>query len=242
VTAPANLRGWGQGWPVDRSADMTWVRAARSGARWQVHELIAPIVSFVVNEVERRGYLFDHGPADVDDEWGYNNRPIRGKRVPSNHSWGLAIDIDATQYPMGTRRNPPAWIVSLFEAHGFEWGGRWKRPDPMHFEFTGWPSDARRITAQLSTKPSTSPFTTGSPSTPKPPGDPDMVRFLTSHAEYGSRLVVISDDQGYRESGVATAADANAFAQVVPSIQLSPKALQDLRAMHQATTADGRVR
>ena len=69
-----------------------------------------------------------------------------------------------------------------------------------------------------------------------------MVRFLTSHAEYGSRLVVISDDQGYREWGVATAADANAFAAVVPSIQLSPKALQDLRAVHQATAANGRVR
>lgn len=43
MTAPANLRGWGQGWPVDRSDDMVWVRAARSGAKWQMHHLIAPI-------------------------------------------------------------------------------------------------------------------------------------------------------------------------------------------------------
>lgn len=92
------------------------------------------------------------------------------------------------------------------------------------------------------TKPSTSPFTTGSTSPSKPTGDPDMVRFITSHADYGSRVVVISDDQGYREAGVTNSADANAFAAVMPSVQLSPKALQDLRAVHQATTANGRVR
>jgi len=153
MTAPANLRGWGQGWPVNRQKDMRLVVAARSGARWYVHYDIAPIVQYVVDEVERRGYLFDHGPGDVDDDWGYANRPIRGRNVASNHSWGLAIDIDAQEYPMGTHRNPPAWIIDLFEQHGFEWGGRWSRPDPMHFEFEGWPSDARRIASTLNRQP-----------------------------------------------------------------------------------------
>lgn len=69
-----------------------------------------------------------------------------------------------------------------------------------------------------------------------------MVRFITSHKDYGSRVVVISDDQGYREAGVPTAADANAFASVMPSVSLSPKALQELRAVHQASTDNGRVR
>ena len=115
----AQDRGWGRGWPVDRGGEMVWVRAPISGARWQVHRDVAPILAYVVAEAERRGYLFDYGPGDVDDDWGYSNRPIRGTRTPSNHSWGLAVDIDAQNYPQGQRRRvPPAWLISLFA----QWG------------------------------------------------------------------------------------------------------------------------
>ena len=69
-----------------------------------------------------------------------------------------------------------------------------------------------------------------------------MVRFLTSHAEYGSRVVVISDDQGYREAGVPSRQDADAFAAVMPAVSLTPKMLQDLRTVHGASTENGRVR
>jgi hypothetical protein len=144
---PANLRGWGQGWPRNRSRDMATVRT-RHGQTVQVHHVIAPLVQFIFDEIERRGYLI-HRPGEVRDDWGYANRAIRGRRVASNHSWGLAVDIDATRYPMGTRRNPPGWIVDLFEAYGFEWGGRWSRPDPMHFEFRGSITEARHMVAML---------------------------------------------------------------------------------------------
>lgn len=203
MTAPANLRGWGQGWPVDRSADMQWVRASRSGAKWQVHREIAPIVEYLVNEVERRGYLFDHGPDDVDDEWGYNNRPIRGKRVPSNHSWGLAIDVDAQEYPFGVRRNPPQWIIDLFDAYLFDHGGAWRKPDGMHFEFRGTPREARWLVAALAAhhlqgtppaRPSTvpppynPPARAAVPFTSPAPGVP--MKFFISDPSYGIRLVI----------------------------------------------------
>jgi len=129
---------------------MVLVTADRSGAKWWVHHDIAPIFNWIVDECERRGYLFDHGPLDTDDDWGYSNRPIRGSREPSNHSWGLAGDIDAQNFPMGqTRRQPPAWIIALFEHYRFTYGGRWSRPDPMHFEFDGTPAEARFIVACL---------------------------------------------------------------------------------------------
>lgn len=161
MTTPANLRGWGQGWPVDRSADMRWVESARSGTRFQVHREIAPIVKHVIDEVERRGYLL-HRPGQVRDDWSYVNRAIRGRNKPSNHSWGLAIDIDATQFPLGSSKRLPEWIVTMFKAHGFDYGGDWtSRPDPMHFEFAGWPSDARRIAARLKPSPA--------PPAPRPP-------------------------------------------------------------------------
>jgi len=164
VTTPANLRGWGQGWPVNRSADMVTVRARRSDTPFTVHRDIAPIIDYLVNEVERRGYPL-HRQGQVRDDWSYANRAIRGSTsTPSNHSWGLAIDIDATQYPLGTRTRLPEWIVTLFKAHGFDYGGDWnRRPDPMHFEFAGWPSDARRIAVALPKGPTPEPPPAGVP-------------------------------------------------------------------------------
>jgi len=185
VSVPANLRGWGSGWPNCNAAAQRWVVAARSRARWQVHAEIAPIVQFLVDATEAYGYLF-HRPGQVVDDWGFNCRPIAGTRTPSNHSWGLAIDIDATKYPQGTRRFPPAWLVALFESYGFEWGGRWRTPDPMHFEFRGSRTEARHMVAMLAAgwmagKPAPLPpveFPTPLPPAPPPyQGVPDM--FLT---------------------------------------------------------------
>lgn len=178
----AQDRGWGRGWPTDRTADMVWVRAPISGARWQVHRQVAPILSYVVAEAERRGHLFDYGPGDVDDDWGYSNRPIAGTRTPSNHSWGLAVDIDAQNYPQGqTRRQPPGWLISLFKQWGFSWGGSYR--DPMHFEFLGTPNDAAALVGMLvasGDKPVPVPPGTPSPTNPTPPnrldgGGDDMV-------------------------------------------------------------------
>jgi len=68
----------------------------------------------------------------------------------SDEKKGLAIDIDATKYPQGQRkRQPPRWVVELFEQYGFEYGGNWKTPDPMHFEFAGSITEARFLVASL---------------------------------------------------------------------------------------------
>lgn len=147
---PANLRGWGPGWPTNRSSDMATIRAAKSGARFTVHRDIAPIVKYLIDEVEARGYLIDHGPGDVDDDWSYANRPIRGRNVASNHSWGLAIDINAQDFPLGSSKRLPQWIVDLFTDLHFEYGGDWSgRKDPMHFEFAGSRGQAQWIAASL---------------------------------------------------------------------------------------------
>ena len=180
----ARSRGWGPGWPTDRTADMVWVRAPISGAKWQAHRGVAPILGYVIGEAERRGYLFDHGPRDTDDDWGYSNRPIRGTRTPSNHSWGLAVDIDAQQYPQGQRRRiPPGWLISLFSQWGFEWGGGWSYADPMHFEFTSTPQRAQQLIAMLAAT-----HVAGRP-VPVPPGTPSpQPSTSTSTSTTGSDL------------------------------------------------------
>jgi len=84
--------------------------------------------------------------AAIGDTGGcYCWRPQRasaGRRL-SRHCWGIAIDLDVADNPMG--RSPgkmhPA-VIAAFRSQGFEWGGAWRvRKDPMHFEF----SDLSRI-------------------------------------------------------------------------------------------------
>lgn len=151
MSYPATLRGWPAGWPAGVPAsDLVWVQAP-SGAKWQVHRDIGPILQFIVDEVERRGYLFDHGPADVDDDWGYSNRPIGGTRTASEHSRGIAIDFDAQEYPQHSSKRAPQWIYDLFYQYGFDIGADWGKAsrDPMHVEYRGSRTEAKYTVAML---------------------------------------------------------------------------------------------
>ena len=77
---------------------------------------------------------------------GYKLRTIgcfapRGKRGnPSSlslHSYGIAVDINSDTNPMRAPIQcdiPQAWI-DAFCALGWTWGGKWRTPDPMHFQF-----------------------------------------------------------------------------------------------------------
>ena len=51
------------------------------------------------------------------------------------HGFGGAIDFDAETNQLGTVGNMHPEVVSCFRNHGWEWGGSWTRPDPMHFQF-----------------------------------------------------------------------------------------------------------
>jgi hypothetical protein len=70
----------------------------------------------------------------------YNFRPIRGAHTLSVHSWGAAIDLDPDHNPLAAAWNSnemmPMDVIKIFEASGWTWGGRFSRPDCMHFEAT----------------------------------------------------------------------------------------------------------
>lgn len=74
-------------------------------------------------------------------------RKVRGSKRQSPHSYATAIDIgvkwsdywdwnkpDAAGRYRWKNRFPLA-IVSIFERHGFIWGGKWSHFDTMHFEY-----------------------------------------------------------------------------------------------------------
>ena len=70
------------------------------------------------------------------DRYGgcYNHRKTRDGKWFSVHTWGAAIDI-LMQYG-GYGKDPknfPKFIIEAFTKRGFFWGGRWRRPDGMHF-------------------------------------------------------------------------------------------------------------
>lgn len=226
----ANLRGWGPGWPTNRIKDQVWVQAQRSRVRFQVHHGIAPIIKFLIDEVERRGYLL-HVPGKTPDDWSFNSRPIRGTNRPSNHSWGLAIDIDATKYPQGQRRNqPPRWVIDLFRAYGFEYGGDWSNSDPMHFEFAGSVSEARWLVAALAAshvvkQPAPVPPTVPPPLPVSLPFQlEDSMLFTTNDKAFGTRTVII---EGERMADFG----AHAAPSGLPNIPLTPEQLNKLRSL-----------
>jgi hypothetical protein len=72
----------------------------------------------------------------------YNPRFIRGSRENlSNHSWGTALDFNARTNKLGHvpalvgERGSVRELVAIANAHGFFWGGHYRRRlDGMHFE------------------------------------------------------------------------------------------------------------
>jgi D-alanyl-D-alanine carboxypeptidase len=75
----------------------------------------------------------------------YNCRAVAGSSVRSMHAHGAAIDLNvkyADYWRWSTDPHSPIWknripieIVSVFERHGFIWGGYWYHFDTMHFEY-----------------------------------------------------------------------------------------------------------
>lgn len=62
-------------------------------------------------------------------------RKVRGGTEWSMHSFGLAIDINAAENPLGQRGKMHPGIIAIFRKHKFISGAFFKRPDFMHFQF-----------------------------------------------------------------------------------------------------------
>lgn len=145
----AAQKGWGAGWPScsgAKAAGTAVVTASRSKVRLSVHKRVARLVQLVIDETERRGYLLRDGQCG-----GYNCRAISGTSTASNHSWGLAADINwqANPYVGPRRTDMPGWMPLLWNRYGFAWGGNYtgSKQDSMHYEFMGSPADADAMTA-----------------------------------------------------------------------------------------------
>lgn len=66
----------------------------------------------------------------------FNIRQKKGGTTYSMHAWGLAIDVNAAWNGFGKPPKLSQTFVECFTKEGFEWGGKWKTPDGMHFELS----------------------------------------------------------------------------------------------------------
>jgi hypothetical protein len=94
------------------------------------------------------------------DDWGWARRPISGSSDISNHASGTAIDLNASQHPMGrsTRATFSQRQVDLihrrmkFFGGTIRWGGDYSnRPDAMHFEINAGMSAVEKRARELDT-------------------------------------------------------------------------------------------
>ena len=145
----AQDRGWGPGWPVDRTADMVELTVGRSQFPAGVHSRIAELMTIMLEVSEDERWIVLH----PGWSWGYANRPIKRpdggfSTTPSNHSWGLAVDINAPENPFGgTSHRIPEIMGNFWEDYGFRWGGHYSGTrDWMHMEYMGSPADAVKHT------------------------------------------------------------------------------------------------
>lgn len=137
----AQARGWGTGWPACQLDKMAVV-VLENGVRLTVRREMAPLIRYLFNYSMRRwGYVIRSS-----DSGGFNCRAIAGTTIPSNHSWGLAVDVNWNDNPMVSsasnwRSTIPPGMVSFLWAYGFFWGGWYTgTKDPMHFEFVKTPA------------------------------------------------------------------------------------------------------
>jgi len=89
-------------------------------------------------EVDGKADLVDVGEfkKNIAGVWVPRHKFHNSKRGLSRHSWGIAIDLNVKDNPVGAIDKQPAELVKRFEAEGWYWGGNFAgmNRDPMHFE------------------------------------------------------------------------------------------------------------
>ena len=101
---------------------------------------VLPLLDGALAQIEQEGL------ADAIDPGDYAGcyYPRFVNRTPpsgiSHHTWGVAIDVNASANPFGAIPHQNRRVVKIFRQWGFTWGGKWLIPDGMHFEFIRFPT------------------------------------------------------------------------------------------------------
>lgn len=121
--------------------DKKWVNSHLETAKMPIigtvrcHKLMLPQLEAALNDLQAQGL----GHLMKPEQAGRCYQPRFVEKDPVNHAlskhaWGLAIDLNVYDNPEGSKPKMDPKVVAIFEKWGFRWGGRWTKPDGMHFE------------------------------------------------------------------------------------------------------------
>ena len=185
---------WGPGWPncqpskIDSSFSVDGTKFP-GGMRYELVDL----TTMLVRETKARGYRFGTSSDPSYGCWGYSCRAISGSNNPSNHSWGLAVDINAPSNPYTSPlvTDMPGWMPDLWNAYGFRWGGDYSgSKDAMHYEFMESVSAA----ASYTEKARAAGLGGGSAPTPTPEPEIDMSSTATVLIDGNPNVFAVASD------------------------------------------------
>ena len=119
-----------------KQEDMVKVNAF--GTSFFIHKSLLPSVQRIDAKWRQLNpaYKIPLTVADKNAMGGYVCRNTRGQSKLSYHAYGLAIDINPTTNPMGSRlvTDMPNAFIRLWKDEGWGWGGDWTSvKDAMHF-------------------------------------------------------------------------------------------------------------
>lgn len=99
----------------------------------RIHKAAAPSLQRIMREIEAKGWA--HKIKTFDGS--YVPRFVRGSSINlSSHAFATSIDINARENGQGmlpTRDQED--LAPIFEKHGWYWGKKFSKTDPMHFEY-----------------------------------------------------------------------------------------------------------
>ena len=127
------------GWPASKDPEEIQIVSRRvpgTGLKLRVAAPVAPLLIAFARDFHKEVERINEGQLD---DWGYAYRDIRGASTLSNHASGTAIDLNATQHPLGAENTftdeQARTIRRLCRKYGLRWGGDYRnRKDEMHFE------------------------------------------------------------------------------------------------------------
>lgn len=102
---------------------------------FRCHKKMIPQIKTAFDEVEASGLMGLVRPGDFGGCLA--SRFVRAGVAAglSRHAWGIAFDFNVSTNLYGAVPTMDLRLVEIMERHGFSWGGHWRFPDGMHFEY-----------------------------------------------------------------------------------------------------------
>jgi hypothetical protein len=127
-------------WKANNLTDGRIVLNASIPIRAQCHVKVVDDLRAALADVAAAGLSGAFDLANTNTYGGcYNPRYSRTSGFLSRHAYAMALDANTVTNCQGCVPRMNCDVVRIFRRHGFAWGGNFRQPDGMHFEWVGEP-------------------------------------------------------------------------------------------------------